>query len=382
MLKKQLVNINSVKIQNRKLVFEELIHTDITTRLELTRKTNLSAATVSSIVEDFVKAGITEETKDEKVTVGRKPNLLKFSPRQKQMLIIDFSSKYFHYVVKDLSLATISSYDYTYQKQLTYLQNIELFCKDICGAIQGMGEEDELIGIGVSVPGPYNQEQDSIINCLIPEIEGISLQKVLSGCLPSAYPIIIDHDVKLAAMAELERVPDPSYKSIFFMYLGEGVGGASAAGNEIYEGANHLAGDVGQMIIAHGTGQNLEQMVSWTEFVRKMEELDGNAVHELSYAERFKEGDPAVMLELERIVDYLSSAVINIAWMFDPHMIIIGGHYNAFGSRFITMISERLKGRLLKDIYDKLELRFSHYDEKSTLVGAAIAVRERWIDNL
>ncbi|SFT20628.1 ROK family protein [Paenibacillus sp. BC26] len=382
-MKKQLVNINSVKIQNRKLVFEELIHSDITTRLELARKTNLSAATVSSIVEDFVNVGITDETKDEKSTVGRKPNLLRFSPNQKQMLIIDFTSIHFHYVIKDLSLVTLSSYSYTYQNELTYIQNIEQFCKDILSTIEQLQTENELIGIGVSTPGPYNQEKDMVVNCLIPAFGEVNLHQVLSRYLPE-FPIIIDHDVKLAAMAELQRVPESASKSIFFIYLGEGVGGASAAWNEISEGANHLAGEIGQIVIAHGSGQNLEQMISWNEFVRRITEKDALAgiSQQKSYVERFQDGDPIVAEELIRVADCLATAFNNIAWLFDPHMIIIAGQYNVFGEPFMALISERLKDRLHKDIYDSLKLTFSNYEEKSTLVGAAIAVRDRWIDNL
>lgn len=371
------MNINQIKIQNRKRVFKEISTHDSTTRIDVSRKVKLSVATVSSIIEEFIKTGMIIEVKDNKSTIGRKPNRLIFQPDARKMICIDLTSKQFSFAVKNLALISEKVVFYAYDNALSYERNLIQFCKQIQQVVEPEFEGQRLIGIGISVPGPYNQRKDRVTNELISEIGELSIHRFFSEQF--LLPIQIDQDVKYAAKAEVQHIEHCESKSVFFMYLGEGVGGAISINNDIYGGAQEFAGEIGQLIVSDG--RNLEQLISWKRLI---------AVARSHYAPeevtpeflltRWSEKDPWLLKEIDAVISHISIAVINTVWLLNPHIIIIGGAYNIFGIHFIDKLKGKLTGRFPEYI-DDLQIILSHYEESSALVGAGSMVREEWLNN-
>ena len=234
------MTINQVKVQNRKLVFREIAGGDKTVRLQIAHRTGLSAATVSAIIDEFLKKGIVREVKDSSSRIGRKPNILEFVPYSRRIVCIDLSTKNFRYEIKNLRFETEHAGTYRYLPAESYADNLRRFCDGIGEFLESRAEGGELLGIGVSVPGPYHQQDDKVINKLIPEIGEVRLHALLSERFP--YPICIDHDVKLACKAEIQHIQGSGAKVVFFFYIGEGVGGALAIGDDILEVRRNLPG--------------------------------------------------------------------------------------------------------------------------------------------
>lgn len=374
---KSMLSINQVKIQNRKRVFKELSTQHATTRLDISRKVKLSAATVSSIVEEFVRTGIIVEVKDNKSTVGRKPNMLIFQPDALKMICIDLTSKQFSFSVKNLALISEKVVVYEFDNELSYEDNLLQFCKLIKQVIETEYKGQQLIGIGISVPGPYNQPKDRVMNNLIPEICELSIHRFFSEQFP--LPIQIDQDVKYAAKAEVQHIDHYESKSIFFLYLGLGVGGAVSINNDIYGGAQAFAGEIGQLIVSDG--RNLEELISWKRMIAAAlsHHAPAEAIPEFLRA-RWSEKDAWLLKEIDDVASHLSIAVTNAVWLLNPHVFIIGGAYNIFGPLFIDKIKEKMTGRF-PEFLDDLQIIFSHYEENSALVGAGSMVREEWLDS-
>lgn len=384
----QPVSIHQIKIRNRKLVFKDMQAIGVTNRLEIAKRTHLSAATVSTIVEEFNKKNMIQESKDGKVAIGRKPSLLQFMPETKKTISIDLTSRNMSYAVKRLDLVTTESFMYKYNSNLSYGENLAALCNEIRDLLNRLELDSEVLGIGVSVPGPYHVSQDRVINKLIPEIGEVRLHHEFTKYL-TPYTILIDHDVKLAATAEIQFIPKFEEKSVFFLYVGDGVGGALSIGEHIYSGAHGFAGEIGQMIIQDGT--RLEQLLSWTTFVQRVSttlglteaEAEGAADElEALVFSKSNEEDAAFLQELGRIAEWFSVAITNIAWLYNPNVVLIGGSYNRFGDKLLRMISEGLRHRLMPELFESLTLGYSHFQEKSSLVGAAIMTRDYWLEHL
>ncbi|MCD9025134.1 ROK family protein [Cohnella silvisoli] len=372
-----MLNINQVKIQNRIRVFKEISTHDSTTRMDISRKVKLSVATISSIVEEFMKIGMIMEVKDNKSTIGRKPNMLIFQPDALKMICIDLTSKQFSFAVKNLALISEKVVVYEYDNELSYERNLHQFCKRIQQVIETEYKGQQLIGIGISVPGPYNQRKDRVMNKLILEIGEFSIHRFFSEQFP--LPIQIDQDVNYAARAEVQHIEQYESKSVFFMYLGEGVGGAISINHNIYSGAQAFAGEIGQMIVIDG--RNLEQLVSWKRLIAaaRSHYAPAEATPEFLLA-RWSEKDEWLLKEIDAVTSHLSIAITNAVWLLNPHVIIIGGAYNIFGALFIDKIKEKMTDRF-PEFFDELQIILSHYDENSALVGAGSIVREQWLNN-
>lgn len=377
---KSTISINSVKIQNRKLVFKELAQNDNITRTEIATRCGLSMATVSTIVEEFVKRGLVIEEKDTSSTVGRKPNFLRLRPSVQKIGTIDLTSEQsFIFMLKDMTLQTDVSIHHAYDPSQSFGQNLHLFLSRVADELQTNYKEVEWVGVGISVPGPYQADQDTVRNKRIPYLNNIHIKQEIKPYFPEGS-VVIDQDVKFALKSELVHLQDVEDKTVFLFHLGEGVGGALSIAGTVYGGASGFAGDIGQMMVENGV--NLEQLVNWQYFVRQASLACGlDRIDEHEVVSLYLSGEENVRQIVDEVVRNLVTAMINLAWLYNPHIVILDGKYRMLGETFICKIHEQVQERLHVDLVRDMNIIYSQTDEKSTLMGAAATIREQWLES-
>ena len=380
------LDVSMVKDQNRRLVFEEIANHAPTTRLAIARSTHLSVGTVKTIIEELMEYGVAREKKASRSAVGRKPHQVEFLPRAKKILCIDLATKNPACVLKDLSLCTEKTaaewnMHECSQHGESYEQYLRRFFKEIKGSFLSPEDESALIGVGISVPGPYRADTDKVSCKLIPAINEVRIGSLVREYFGPA--ILIDHDVKLAASSEVRLIPDFDKKTIFYLYLDEGVGSAISINGSIFGGAREFAGEIGQMRI-DGEG-NLEEAVSWNSFLQRLSianlSTEGQTEEAVDHllSELYEHGDRRIDAELDFVTSTVAKALANVIVMMNPHEIIISGHYRIFGAGFIERIEKKTDAYLLDEMREGLVFRSSSYLEKGSLIGAAGMVRDRWL---
>ena len=75
---------------------------------------------------------------------------------------------------------------------------------------------------------------------LIPELNEIRLKALINETIGDDVMVYIDEDVKYAARANLSMVENAMEKTLAYVYIGEGVGGAFLVNGRILMGA-HLS---------------------------------------------------------------------------------------------------------------------------------------------
>src|SRR5580765_3140513 len=91
---------------NRLRVIETLYREPATSRFDLARRTGLSRATVSSLVDELRRAGVVEEheaTSERPRSTGRPPILLSIVPGAAYAVGLDFGHEHIRVAVCDLS---------------------------------------------------------------------------------------------------------------------------------------------------------------------------------------------------------------------------------------------------------------------------------------
>ena len=379
------ISVNTVKIQNRLSVFRELAYAGESTRTELARKCGLSLGTVVTILEELAAHGIVVETLDQRTTVGRKPHLVRLVGNAKRVISIDLASRNFLYEIFHVDLNEGVGAKYQFLAEKSFEANLRRMLLEIRRCMKELEiDDDEIIGVGVSVPGSYRYSSDSIENAPFPELQQMALKTLMQEYF--GQTISIDHDVFLATRAEIRYIPDYRNKNVFYMFLGEGVGGALAAGGELYRGAREDAGDIGRMYITDN--ETLEELVSWNRTAPLLE-YDGStqAVESWRVVASGEEPGgsqagtpiPAAVEEVARVV---ARALQNAFWILDPNCFVIGGEYQRFGSAFINLIVQELKSFLEPSVMETLEVRISRHGARGALLGAAQMARQEWLVSL
>jgi len=349
--------------------------------------------TVKNIVDDLMAKNIIYEKKIDKSPVGRIPTVLNIYETIGYILAIDLSSKsILYYVIYNVYRNKVSDGYYNCNPNVSYEENLKEFIRHVKDVIL-KNEYKNIIGIGISVPGVYNAEQDTVNNELIKDLNHIHLKKLFYEDFPIEN-IIIDHDVKLAALAEYVALGDSDLQDFYYLFIGEGVGGAFILKGEIYSGHDELAGDIGQMIVdcSGNDCTNLESIVSCPSIVnevqRKLKEDDmdeGRNVSRLDFVEilnMYKAGNKIVTGYIHDVLMTLAKAIYNIIWLANPQKIIIGSSYPEFGEIVVTKVKEYLKKLLIGKIQIGFEICLSRHEARGSLVGAFELVTDKWIDDL
>ena len=375
------ISVNTVKIHNRLSVFRELLQATESTRIELATRCSISLGTVVTILEELAAEGVVVESADSRTTVGRKPNIVRIVGSAKRIVSIDLSSKNFVYEILDIDLADGSSGKHQFRAALSFEENLRRMLAAVRSHMQELDVSDaDIIGVGVSVPGSYRFSSDTIENAPFPELQQVALKAVIQECF--SQPVLIDHDVFLAARAEIRHIADYESKNVFYMFLGEGVGGALAARGEIYRGAREDAGDIGRIYITET--ETLEELVSWNQLVPLLYALDSsdspNSPVELSRL--LHDEKSPVSARVRETSAIVARALHDTFWVLDPDCFVIGGEYHRFGAPFLDLIRRHLHRYLGPAIMQTLEVKLAQYGSRGASLGAGEIVRDKWLSSL
>jgi predicted NBD/HSP70 family sugar kinase len=361
-----------VKNQNRQLVFRHLFRNNPVTRATIATETGLSQGTVKTIIDEFLGAGIVEERKDVSAPVGRKPSKVYLNATARTFGVLNIRPGRLEFHELDLALEplrdpAVAVEEAALPSSQEYAEFLSTFLRRTIPPLAGMG---------VVVPGAYVPETDRVVCHIMPELTHVSLRQLIEEALD--VPVAIGEDVHVAALAETRypfNVPQP----LFYLYAGQGVGGAYVAAGRVLSGANQMAGEIGQMTMPDG--RRLEEIVSWPAFLRKAGITEGDrpetavqVVHE-----RLAAGDDAVAAALEQLVTSLTEALDAVICILNPRTIVLGGPYSELGEAVTEPVRSRLLPRLMPEHAEGLAIIPAHGGQLGMVRGAALAALEQWL---
>ncbi|NLC44901.1 MAG: ROK family protein [Clostridiales bacterium] len=403
----------TIRTQNIKTIFDIISNRGMIARSEIAKLSNLSLMTVSNIIDHLDRFDlILHESKEETSMVGRKAELLSIKKDTKKLIVLDLTTLNFSFVALNLDLTLHHNFnDWKYDVKYSYLNNLRSFLSVVNEYIDTEYVDQEIIGIGVSVPGPYDATSDIVITKRIQALMEIPLKATIKSVVlnnkledrdqVADCDIFIDEDVKFASLANIVMVPEYKSKTVFYMYIGEGVGGAISVNGKVLRGASSFAGDIGQLLINENT--NFEERISMKAFSRKMlrnaiaienldtiesvDTIDNKAPIDnddsMDLLRAFQANQPDKFNELfEKQCNCIALALYNVIWFIDPHAIIIECEYAELKSQdFIEHLNIKLS-RMLPERHVIPELFLSNPSIKNANIGAGITLRNRWLESI
>lgn len=365
------INQKNIKVQNMLQVCDVIFSKDNLSRYEISQDTGISIMTVGKVVEFLKQAGVVSEVKDDSSTVGRKAGKICCRGDQWNVVLMDLYHEQMEFSRMPicggkpelmLAYSCISgSFEETFREALEQLREV---------TVKSFGR---LAGIGVLVPGPYYADKDSVINRRIPQLTGFPLQSILREYFPD-LPIIIEEDVKFAARCAIRQVKDYETKTIFYAYVGEGVGGAIIQNAENFQSAHSYSADFGQFKLSGGV--TAESLISLKRFREEFPDL---------YAG--KQNRPDMEQKLEDYVHEMQKVLVQcfeyVMWLIDPDIILFDSEYDCFLPDFFPQLSEIYNAQVSSERGEDAPLLIhAHAGENMLYEGARNSVRGLFLQHL
>jgi len=285
------------------------------TRAQLVEQTNLSRATLSSIVQTLLGRQALTETSEEGTTGrgrGRPVSMLTLNPAGGLALGLDLGHRGVQVTIANVAHEVVASGAVACAERTPSARRLEL-ALDLVDDLTGRHEISlaALAGIGVGIVGPVTADASR------PE-PGADLVRDTLGAR-FGVPVFVDNNTRLAALAEAVWGAGAGVSSALYLRLSYGVGGGLVLGGRLFAGAGGAAGELGHISVDRdgpacpcGGRGCLERYVSLTTLQERCA-----AVLEARDAEAHE-----VLAEAgARIGEVLAAACNTI----NPEVVVIGG---------------------------------------------------------
>jgi len=249
--------------------------------------------------------------------------------------------------------------------------------------------------IGVAIPGLVNRQTDRVI---APRDLPSTIVEDLHGQLTRAtgLRVELENDANAAAYGEYKVGAGLGARNMFYMMIGNGIGGAIILDGKLWTGASGFAGEVGHITIDSeglecvcGNTGCLETVASAPSIVRRARErLYRDNTSSLSrlglnksftaddVAHQANEGDDFALMMIERTGKYIGTGVATVINLLNFERIVLGGGVMDAGSLILNPIIQEAKRRAFQPCFDSTEIVAAKLGLDGAPIGAAMLARD------
>ncbi len=410
-MKKKGINLENVKIKNKSTILKLLNDQGAMSRKDIAHKVSLTPASVTMLCAELMNDNILIETGsiDGANKVGRKKVMVSINYNYKSILSITIEKKYTYIFVCDLKGDVITHKKIKTNIVVTpyeFLIQLSKECKELLW--DSNQNIKNILGIGICIPGIVDRKKGISVHAYGIWKEEVLIKKYMEEFMNCN--VEVENNVKAFAEGELIYGYGRKYNNLLFIKWGPGVGSAIIIDNQIYEGKDNKAAEIGHYIIEVDglkcqCGRNgcLETRVSSAAIVNKISQIyskedtpklydytigDISTFTEDSFMESIKNCnkipdylcDELTIKSLNHNIERLARAIVNVITMLSPDQTILFGDImdNKYIEKRFIENCEKFDPAYNKDYISKSSL-----NNKSSFIGpTALVARKYFFENM
>jgi glucokinase len=206
--------------------------------------------------------------------------------------------------------------------------------------------------VGLVVPGVVDAQQGIAVYAANIGWRQVPLRHIVADAI--GLPVVLDHDVRAAGLAELEWGAGRGLHEVLFVALGTGVAAAVIIRGQAYAGATRMAGELGHLPVfpegewcACGQRGCTETYASGAALSRRYSAASGNSnVPAEDVISRAAAGDRVAQGIFSDAITALGRALVNYVLLMDPEVVLIGGGMAASGAALLQPLIREVQAGL------------------------------------
>ena len=249
--------------------------------------------------------------------------------------------------------------------------------------------------VGIAIPGLVNRQTDRVIASTyvpVPIRENLHAEAMKA----TGLRVELENDANAAAYGEYKIGAGRGSRDLFYIMIGEGIGGAIILDGKLWIGASGLAGEVGHITIDTegaecicGNTGCLETVASAPNIVRRANErLNRDSTSSLSklaankdftandLAREAKEGDDFSLMMIERTGKYIGTGVASVINLLNIERIVLGGGVMQAGELILNPIIQEAKRRAFQPCFEATQIVLAALGEDAATIGVAMLARD------
>lgn len=373
-----------IKRINSAIVLEAILRGAPLSRAQISERTGLNKATVSSLVQELIEGDTVREIGTGASSGGRKPVLLEFIAEAGHAVGIDLGVNYVRGVLTDLRGCVVT-------ENFMLLDNREpdTVIVQLHHCIEGLiakapASAYGIVGIGVGVPGLVD-EAGSMLFAPNLQWRDVPLRRLLADRFH--VPVAVENEANAGAIGERIFGAGRSIDNLVYVSAGIGIGTGLILNKALYKGTSGFSGEMGHMSVeAYGKPCSCGNQGCWEMYASERALLEKSGPLRLTELEHLlaaaEKGRTDVIALLEEAGEYLGIGVANIVNVFNPDAVIIGNRMSLARRWIEAPLKQAIVKRSLGFHLRNVQLSFSELGERSAMLGAVQLAIDGFFDRL
>ena len=249
--------------------------------------------------------------------------------------------------------------------------------------------KDDMEGLGMGVPGMIDSKAGNVIYSNNLKWKDFHIGEKVSKL--TGLRVKIANDANVAALGEAKFGAAKGYDNVVMFTLGTGVGGGIVIDGKLFEGNKSAGAELGHATIRMGGEQCtcgrkgcLEAYASATALIRdtkrameahkdsKMWQDGGLDTVTGKTSFDYKDCDPYAKEVVENYITYLAEGITDIANIFRPEVVLLGGGVCAQGDNLVKPLQAKVDENIFAgDLGPKVKIKIAELENAAGILGAA-----------
>jgi glucokinase len=265
----------------------------------------------------------------------------------------------------------------------------------VASVVEELSSTSKPAAVGIAIPGLVNRQIDRVIVSRdLPSTVREDLHAEFMRA--TGLRVEIENDANAAAYGEYKVGAGRGSRDMFYMMIGQGIGGAIILDGKLWTGASGFAGEVGHITIDTeglpcecGNTGCLETVASAPSIVRRARErLHRDSTSSLSrlalnndftaedIAHQANEGDDFALMMIERTGKYIGTGVASVINLLNIERIVLGGGVMDAGELILNPIIREARRRAFQPCFEATHIVAAALGNDAIPIGSAMLARD------
>lgn len=349
------------------------------TRSTLMRHTNLSRATLSSIVRHLLSRRALVEAPSEPGPDrgrGRPVSLLTLNPAGGFAVGMDLGHRRIQVAVANVAHEIVASVGQDCAERTPWAQRVEIALRLLESATgRASVSLSALEGVGVGIVGPVSETGSHRQNRRASRIDLIRDRLVDQF----GVPVHVDNNTRLATLAEAMWGAGAGVENVLYIRLSYGVGGGLVLNGHLFSGADGGAGEMGHVSIdptgprCHCGGRGcLERYVSLATLLERCHTRQFDLL-----LQRLAAGDRRVNEIVDDAGRKIGRVLATACNVVNPEVVVIGGELVAAGDTLLRPVRAAIREAAHRQVRSRLRVHAAALGHEGAARGGIALVLRR-----
>ena len=395
MLRQQTADQESIRKVNTSIVLNVLRLYAPVSRAELAAKTNLNRSTVSNIINALIDEGLVLELDTMESKIGRPGIALALKPEAGAVVGVEIGVGFVSVILTDFVASVLWREWAEFSLSKAQIEIISEAEKLIDQAISVAKEKNlPLLGIGLGVPGMVNTQQGELL--FAPNLGWRNVPLRLMWNQRFHLPLFVENEANLAALGEYYFGVGREVDNLIYLSSGVGLGGGLIINGKLFKGGYGLAGEIGHIqrdpagemcgcgrrgcwetqVGPRAVLQRVKRSIE-TDLDNTLAKYVNGDLNNLTFNQVVDcalQGDQLCRSALEEVGKYLGTGIADLANIFNPEMVVIGGAFSYGREILLPVLEETLSTETLPAVKKDLRVIFSEHGADACVLGAIAVV--------